>query len=159
MASRRYRDGEGRGIEERLVGRRRRKNSSTAGLKAAERGLADEDVPAVKGQSRRWMPSARMPTRSARTSTERAREVRDIDTALLAKYAQLLKQRKGIAVFEDDGRHLHGRRTPAPDATHRPPHAHLTARESACGFSVTVAACRERDHLIQQRVGVPQPVT
>jgi predicted nucleic acid-binding Zn-ribbon protein len=90
-------------IEERLLVLMEEGDALAAGLKAAERGLADEDGRGRKARAALDAERANADNELARLSSERAREVRDIDTALLAKYAQLLKQRKGIAVSRMTG--------------------------------------------------------
>jgi predicted nucleic acid-binding Zn-ribbon protein len=90
-------------IEERLLVLMEEGDALAAGLKAAERGLADEDGRGRKARAALDAERGNADNELARLSSERAREVRDIDTALLAKYAQLLKQRKGIAVSRMTG--------------------------------------------------------
>lgn len=85
-------------IEERLLVLMEEGDAVSARLKAAERALVDEDDRGQKARAAMDAERANTDKELARLSSERAREVRDIDTALLAKYAQLLKQRKGIAV-------------------------------------------------------------
>ncbi len=90
-------------IEERLLVLMEEGDALAAGLKAAERGLADEEDRGRKARAGLEAERANADKELARLSSERARDVRDIDTALLAKYAQLLKQRKGIAVSRMKG--------------------------------------------------------
>ena len=85
-------------IEERLLVLMEEGDAVSARLKAAERAVVDEDDRGQKARAAMDAERANTDKELARLSSERAREVRDIDTALLAKYAQLLKQRKGIAV-------------------------------------------------------------
>lgn len=90
-------------IEERLLVLMEEGDAVAAGLKAAERALADEEDRGRKATAALDAERSNADKELARLSSERAREVRDIDTALLAKYAQLLKQRKGIAVSRMTG--------------------------------------------------------
>ena len=85
-------------IEERLLGLMEEADILAAGLKAAERVLAEEEDRGRKARAALETDRAQIDRELAHLSSERARESREVDTALLSKYSQLLKQRKGIAV-------------------------------------------------------------
>ena len=90
-------------IEERLLGLMEEADTLAAALKAAERVLAEEEDRGRKARAALETDRAQIDKELAHLSSERARESREVDTALLSKYSQLLKQRKGIAVSRMTG--------------------------------------------------------
>jgi uncharacterized protein len=90
-------------IEERLLVLMEDGDVLTAGLKAAERALTDEEDGGRKARAALEADRTQIDRELAHLSSERARESREVDTALLSKYSQLLKQRKGIAVSKMTG--------------------------------------------------------
>jgi uncharacterized protein len=90
-------------IEERLLVLMEEGDVLTAGLKAAERALTEEEDRGRKARAALEADRTQIDRELAHLSSERARESREVDTALLSKYSQLLKQRKGIAVSKMTG--------------------------------------------------------
>ena len=90
-------------IEERLLVLMEQGDTLAAGLKTAERALAEEEDRGRKAKAALEGDRAQIDKELAHLSSERAREAREVDTALLSKYSQLLKQRKGIAVSKMTG--------------------------------------------------------
>ena len=90
-------------IEERLLMLMEEGDTLAAGLKAAERVLAEEEERGRKARTALETDRAQIDKELTRLSSERARESREVDTALLSKYSQLLKQRKGTAVSKMTG--------------------------------------------------------
>jgi predicted nucleic acid-binding Zn-ribbon protein len=86
------------GIEERLLVLMEDADTLAAAAKTAERALAEEEDRGRKARAALEADRATIDKELAHLSSERAREAREVDTALLSKYSQLLKQRKGIAV-------------------------------------------------------------
>ena len=95
--------GEKDAIEERLLVLMEEGDTLAAGLKAAERALAEEEDRGRKARAALDSDRTQIDKELAHLSSERARESREVDTALLSKYSQLLKQRKGIAVSKMTG--------------------------------------------------------
>jgi predicted nucleic acid-binding Zn-ribbon protein len=85
-------------IEERLLVLMEDADTLAAAAKTAERALAEEEDRGRKARAALEADRATIDKELAHLSSERAREAREVDTALLSKYSQLLKQRKGIAV-------------------------------------------------------------
>ena len=90
-------------IEERLLVLMEEGDTLAAGLKAAERALTEEEDRGRKAKVALETDRAQIDKELTHLSSERARESREVDTALLSKYSQLLKQRKGIAVSKMTG--------------------------------------------------------
>ena len=90
-------------IEERLLILMEEGDTLAAGLKAAERTLAEEEDRGRKARATLESDRSQIDKELAHLSSERARESREVDTTLLSKYSQLLKQRKGIAVSKMTG--------------------------------------------------------
>ena len=90
-------------IEERLLVLMEEGDALAAALKTAERALAEEEDRGRKARAALESDREQIDKELAHLSSERARESREIDTALLSKYSQLLKQRKGIAVSKMTG--------------------------------------------------------
>jgi len=90
-------------IEERLLVLMEEGDALAAEFKAAERALAEEEDRGRKARAALESDRAAIDKELAHLSSERARESREVDTALLSKYSQLLKQRKGIAVSKMTG--------------------------------------------------------
>ncbi len=85
-------------IEEKLLILMEEADTLAAGQKTAEAALAARTAEGDKARavlvSERQVVDAEL----ARLAHERSREVREVDAPMLAKYEQLLKQRRGIAV-------------------------------------------------------------
>jgi len=90
-------------IEERLLVLMEEGDTLAAGLKTAERALTEEEDRGRKAKAALETDRAQIDKELTHLSSERARESREVDTALLSKYSQLLKQRKGIAVSKMTG--------------------------------------------------------
>jgi len=90
-------------IEERLLVLMEEGDTLAAGLKAAERALTEEEDRGRRARAALETDRAQIDKELTHLSSERARESREVDTALLSKYSQLLKQRKGIAVSKMTG--------------------------------------------------------
>ena len=95
--------GEKDALEERLLVLMEEADGLTAGLKAAERDLAAETERGKTERAALEVERARIEKELAQLSHDRTRETRELDAALLAKYGQLLKQRKGVAVAKMTG--------------------------------------------------------
>lgn len=85
-------------IEERLLVLMEEADTLAAAQKSAERALAEETERGKTAKAALDTDRIQIDKELGRLSDERAREVRNVDTALLSKYSNLLKQRKGIAV-------------------------------------------------------------
>lgn len=85
-------------IEERLLILMEEGDAQVAGQKAAERALRDETDRGKVARAGLEVERAKIDEELARLAHERSREAREVDAALMAKYTQLLKQRKGVAV-------------------------------------------------------------
>ncbi len=90
--------GEKDAIEERLLMLMEEGDALAAEQKAAERALAEETDRGTTAKAALAVDRADIEKELERLSSERAREVRNVDAALLSKYSNLLKQRKGVAV-------------------------------------------------------------
>jgi predicted nucleic acid-binding Zn-ribbon protein len=90
-------------IEEKLLVLMEEADALTAAQKAADRALADELDRGKKARAALDAERAQIDKDLTRLSDERTRESRELDAGLLAKYSQLLKQRKGIAVAKMTG--------------------------------------------------------
>jgi len=90
-------------IEERLLVLMEEGDTLAAGLKTAERALTEEEDRGRKAKAALETDRGQIDKELTHLSSERARESREVDTALLSKYSQLLKQRKGIAVSKMTG--------------------------------------------------------
>ena len=90
-------------IEERLLVLMEEGDTLAAALKTAERALAEEEDRGRKARAALESDRGQIDKELTHLSSERARESREVDTALLSKYSQLLKQRKGIAVSKMTG--------------------------------------------------------
>ncbi len=90
-------------IEERLLVLMEEGDGLAAAQKSAERALAEESERGKTAKTALDADRIQIDKELARLADERARESREIDTALLSKYAQLLKQRKGVAVAKMTG--------------------------------------------------------
>lgn len=75
----------------------------TSDIKAAERALAEARQEADAGKADLHAERRAVETELARLDGERARETSDVEKPVLAKYEQLLKQRRMIAVAAIDG--------------------------------------------------------
>ena len=90
-------------IEERLLVLMEEGDTLAAGLKTAERALTEEEDRGRKAKAALETDRGQIDKELTHLSSERARESREVDTAMLSKYSQLLKQRKGIAVSKMTG--------------------------------------------------------
>ena len=90
-------------IEERLLVLMEEGDSVAAAQKAAERAFAGESERSKAATAALDTDRIQIDKELTRLSGERVSESREIDTALLSKYANLLKQRKGIAVAKMTG--------------------------------------------------------
>ncbi len=90
-------------IEERLLVLMEEGDTLAAGLKTAERALTEEEDRGRKAKAALETDRGQIDKELTHLSSERARESREVDTVLLSKYSQLLKQRKGIAVSKMTG--------------------------------------------------------
>jgi predicted nucleic acid-binding Zn-ribbon protein len=90
-------------IEERILILMEEADGLAAELKGAEAALADakRDADAVRASSS--VERRALEQEVARLAGERAHEARDVDAPTLARYEQLLKQRRGIAVARMTG--------------------------------------------------------
>jgi predicted nucleic acid-binding Zn-ribbon protein len=86
------------GIEERILILMEAADGLAAELKAADKSLADAKREGDKVRAALAAERGTLDKELQRLSDERTREARELDRALLAKYEQLLKQRRGIAV-------------------------------------------------------------
>jgi uncharacterized protein len=87
-------------IEEKILVLMEAADGLTAELKAAERALADAKREGEKTLGALGAERAKLDETLKRLASERTGELRGIDTTLAAKYEQLLKQRRGVAVAE-----------------------------------------------------------
>jgi predicted nucleic acid-binding Zn-ribbon protein len=76
-------------IEERLLVLMEEGDTLAAGLKAAERALTEEEDRGRKAKAALETDRAQIDKELTHLSSERARESREVDTALLSKYSQL----------------------------------------------------------------------
>jgi len=86
------------GIEERILILMEAADGLAAELKAADKSLADAKREGDKVRAALAAERGTLDKELQRLSDERTREARELDRALLAKYEQLLKQRRGVAV-------------------------------------------------------------
>jgi hypothetical protein len=86
------------GIEERILILMEAADGLAAELKAADKSLAEAKREGDKVRAALAAERGTLDRELQRLSDERTREARELDRALLAKYEQLLKQRRGIAV-------------------------------------------------------------
>ena len=85
-------------IEERLLLLMEDGDGHTAALKTAERALQEETERGKQARSALDADRAQINGELERLAHERTQEARAVDATLMAKYSQLLKQRKGVAV-------------------------------------------------------------
>jgi predicted nucleic acid-binding Zn-ribbon protein len=85
-------------IEERLLILMEEGDAHAAAHKAAERALQEESERGKKARAALEADRAQITAELERLAHERAQEARAVDATLMAKYSQLLKQRKGVAV-------------------------------------------------------------
>ncbi len=90
-------------IEEKILVLMEAADGLTSALKDAERALADVKREGEKTRAALGAERATLDGELKRLAAERTGELRGIDTALSAKYEQLLKQRRGLAVAEMKG--------------------------------------------------------
>jgi len=86
------------GIEERILVLMEAADALAAEVKAAEKALADAKREGDKTRAALTTERSALEREAQRLADERTHEARGIDRTLLAKYEQLLKQRRGIAV-------------------------------------------------------------
>jgi len=89
--------------EEKLLILMEEADSLTAEQKAAEAALAARTAESENARKGLTAERATLDTELTRLAGERAREVREIEAPVLAKYEQLLKQRRGVAVSKLSG--------------------------------------------------------
>ena len=87
-------------IEDKILVLMEAADGLTAELKEAERALVDTKREGEKTRGALGAERARLDEELKRLAGERIGELRGIDSALAGKYAQLLKQRRGLAVAE-----------------------------------------------------------
>jgi len=85
-------------IEERLLVLMEDGDALAAELKAADAAFKGEQAKADQARAAIGTERTQLDAEVARLATERAQEARNVDAPLLAKYEQLLKLRRGIAV-------------------------------------------------------------
>jgi predicted nucleic acid-binding Zn-ribbon protein len=95
--------GEKDAVEEQILVLLEDADGITADIKTAERGLADARRDAEAGKSGLKTERQTLDTELMRLNGERDREIVTIERAVLAKYEQLLKQRRMIAVVPIEG--------------------------------------------------------
>jgi uncharacterized protein len=95
--------GEKGAIEEKLLVLMEEADTLAAAQKAAESGLVGKTAEGEKARTALVGERTTVEAELARLAHERGREVREIDAPVLAKYEQLLKQRRGIAVSRLSG--------------------------------------------------------
>lgn len=86
------------GLEEKILVLMEGADALTAELKADERVLADKKREGDQARAALAGERKTLETDLARLAHERAAETRGVDAPLLARYEQLLKQRRGLAV-------------------------------------------------------------
>ena len=90
-------------IEERLLVLMEEADALAAELKAADTAFKGEQAKADQARAAIGTERTQLDAEVARLATERARETRNIEAPLLAKYDQLLKLRRGVAVAQMTG--------------------------------------------------------
>jgi predicted nucleic acid-binding Zn-ribbon protein len=86
------------GIEEQILVLMETADALSAELKADERALAERKKEAETQRGVLGRERSALEAELARLAHERTGEARGLDTGLIAKYEQLLKQRRGLAV-------------------------------------------------------------
>ena len=87
-------------IEERILGLMEAADGLTAELKAAQQALADATADGGKARTAIAAERQALDAELARLAHERGAEAKGVDRGSLAKYDQLLKQRRGLAVAQ-----------------------------------------------------------
>ena len=87
-------------IEERILGLMEAADGLTAELKAAQQALADATADGAKARAAIAAERHTLEADLARLAHERGAEAKGVDRGSLAKYDQLLKQRRGLAVAQ-----------------------------------------------------------
>ena len=90
-------------IEERLLVLMEEGDALAAELKSAEAAFKGEQAKADQARAAIGTERTQLDAEVARLSTARAQEARNVEAPLLAKYDQLLKLRRGIAVAQMTG--------------------------------------------------------
>lgn len=91
------------GIEEKILGLMEAADALTAELKADERVLADKKREGDQAKTTLAAERKTLEAELARLGHERTGEARGVDAPLLARYEQLIKQRRGQAVARMTG--------------------------------------------------------
>lgn len=89
-------------IEEKLLVLMEEADALTAGLKSAEGAYKTEEVKATQARAALTAERTALEAELARLAHERSVETRNLEAPVLAKYEQLIKQRKGVAVARMD---------------------------------------------------------
>jgi len=90
-------------IEERILGLMEDADALAARRKAAEAALAEAERSGQTARAALVTERAALEAELVRLGDERRREIAQLDTALVARYEQLLRQRRGIAVAVMNG--------------------------------------------------------
>ena len=85
-------------IEDRILNLMETADALTAELKADERAVADKKKAGDQARAAIAAERGQLEAELARLAHQRTGEVRGVDAPLLARYEQLLKQRRGLAV-------------------------------------------------------------
>ncbi len=91
------------GIEEKILGLMEDADAISRDQKAAEAELAQKKRDTDQARAGFTRERATLDEDLARLTHDRQREAKDVDAALLARYEQLLKQRRGIAIAAMQG--------------------------------------------------------
>lgn len=91
------------GVEDRILEALEEADAIAEAVAAAERAVSDAKAVAAEGQKALARERQAVDEELARLEQARAVEIRHVEPTLLARYDQLLKQRKGIAVAAMEG--------------------------------------------------------
>lgn len=91
------------GIEEKILVLMEEADALTAELKADERALADKKKQGDQTKTALAAERGKLEAELAQLAHQRTGEVRGVDAPVLARYEQLLKQRRGLAVARMTG--------------------------------------------------------
>jgi predicted nucleic acid-binding Zn-ribbon protein len=91
------------GIEEKILVLMEQADGLTAELKADERALADKKKQGDQAKAALAAERSKLETELAQLAHQRTGETRGVDAPVLARYEQLLKQRRGLAVARMTG--------------------------------------------------------
>jgi hypothetical protein len=90
-------------LEERLLGLMEAADALGADLKAAEKAFKVDEAAADEARTALTGERGAIESELARLAHERQQEARGVDAAMLAKYDQLLRMRRGLAVARMEG--------------------------------------------------------